>query len=121
MSFTIKQTGIKKIMLALQRVEVTAPKMMAVISTEANERHAQAYRRRKIPIDTGRLMRSLTVPANPDRRVRISKKGISIGCQVPYAKYQRHRIRKLTSAELKYIFREPVLLLLQEVLAGRKE
>ena len=121
MTFKIQQLGVKKVMLALQRVEVTAPKMMKVIGDEADIRHAQAYRRRVIPYDTGRLQASLCGTWHPERKVTVTQKGISIGTEVPYAQYQKHRIRALTSTEMKYIFIEPVLLLLQEVLAGRRE
>ena len=120
MSFKISQLGFKKVRLALQRIQQTAPRMMAVVADEANQRHARTYRRRTIPVDTGRLRRSLTDPASSDRLVLVQKKGITIGSLVPYAMYQRHRIRELNRTELQDVFVQPVMLLLQEVLAGRR-
>ena len=121
MSFKISQKGLPQIMLALQRIQTTAPKIMQVVGKEANSRHARAYRRRSIPEDTGRLQRSLRETNNADRRVEVTRQGISIGTDVPYAKYQRRKIRPLTSQEMHYIFVQPILLLLAEVLAGGRE
>ena len=89
------------------------------MSREANRRHAATYRRRRIPRDTGRLQDSLTFESHPDREVRVTPKGITIGTLVPYAKYQRRRIRPLTRDELVDIFLDPITLTLQEILEGR--
>jgi len=119
LSFKISQTGDKEIKRALLRIEQTAPKMMKEVSKEANRRHAATYKRRTIPRDTGRLEDSLTTESHEDREVKVTDKGITIGTLVPYAKYQRSRIRELTRAELVDIFIEPITQTLQEILAGR--
>lgn len=61
----------------------------------------------------------MTFESHPDREVRVTRRGIIIGTNVPYAKYQRARIRPMTRDELAYIFREPIEESLAELLAGR--
>tara|TARA_R110002012_G_scaffold294395_1_gene490527 strand:- start:684 stop:1046 length:363 start_codon:yes stop_codon:yes gene_type:complete len=120
MSFSVQQTGSKKIARALLRIRQTAPRMMREVSKDANRRHAAAYRRRRIPRDTGRLQASLTAESHPDRFIIVQQKGIRIGTDVPYARYQEHRIRRLTRDELVDIFIHPIMETLSEILAGRR-
>ena len=119
MTLKITQSGSKKVELALLRIQQTAPRMIREVSKEANIRHAKTYRRRFIPRDTGRLQDSLTFESHPDREVIVQQKGMTIGTNVPYAGLQRHRIRELTRDELVFIFVEPILEALRELLAGR--
>jgi len=119
MSFSMTQSGIKSIMRSLDRLKSESPRLIRLTSKEANRRHALTYRRRRIPRLTGRLQDSLTFESHPDREVRVTRRGIVIGTNVPYAKYQRHRIRPMTRAELVHIFLEPIQESLQELLAGR--
>jgi hypothetical protein len=93
--------------------------MIREVAREANRRHAATYRRRRIPRDTGRLEDSLTFESHPDREIIVQQKGMTIGTNVPYAKYQRHRIRPLTKQELDDIFVTPIMEALRELLAGR--
>ena len=118
MTLIIKQTGFKQVMRALQRLEQTAPNVLATVEKECNRRHARTYRRRSIPRDTGRLQDSLTFESHPDREINLTRRGLIIGSRVPYAKYQRHRIRNLSRDELKAIFVAPILEELREVLQG---
>ncbi len=93
---------------------------MGEVASEINRNHAQVMRRRRIPRDTGRLEDSLTRPSSPDRRVTVSGETITIETLVPYAKYQRQRIRPLNRAEIKEIFTDPILeSFLQSIREGR--
>ena len=123
MSFSVQQTGFKSVRLALLRLRAESPSALKNIKNEANARHAETYRRRSIPVDTGRLKRSLTLenpPMTGDREVVLSKSGLKISCYVPYAKYQKYRISNLTRHELKYVFVEPVLEELREFLQAKR-
>ncbi len=119
MTLIIKQTGFEKVMRALQRLEQTAPGALVAVAKECNRRHARTYRRRFIPRDTGRLQDSLTFESHPDREINLTRRGLIIGSRVPYARYQRHRIRNLSRDELKSIFVAPILEELREVLQGK--
>ena len=119
MTFKISQTGSKRVASALLRLQQTSPRMIREVAKDANRRHAAAYRRRRIPRDTGRLEDSLTFESHPDREIIVQQMGMTIGTRVPYARYQRHRIRPLTRDELTDIFVQPILEALQELLAGR--
>ena len=119
MSFSITQKGVKDVHNALFALAQRSPRLLIESVDEVNKRHAQAYKRRTIPVDTGRLKTSLTTVSNPDRLVIATVKYIEIGTKVPYAKYQRKRIRELTSQEVKFIFVEPILESFRELLAGR--
>jgi len=119
LTFKISQKGSKRVASALLRLQQTSPRMIREVAKDANRRHAATYRRRRIPRDTGRLQDSLTFESHPDREIIVQQKGMTIGTNVPYARYQRHRIRPLTRDELVDIFVQPILDALQEVLAGR--
>lgn len=107
MSFSFSQRGTQRVRRALQAL--TRRGRLGEVRDEINRRHAQAMRRRRIPRDTGRLEDSLTQPSSPDRRVAVSGETITIETLVPYAKYQRQRIRPLNRAEIKEIFADPIL------------
>ena len=119
MSFSMSQSGSKRVVRSLERLKASAPRLVRLTAKEDNRRHALTYRRRRLPRDTGRLADSLTFESHPDREVRVTRRGIVIGTNVPYAKYQRSRIRPMTRDELVNIFLEPIQELLQELLAGR--
>ena len=119
MSFSLKQTGVKKVQNALFALAQRSPRLLIESVDEVNKRHAEAYKRRRIPVDTGRLKRSLETVSNPDRLVIATVKYIEIGTKVPYAKFQRRRIRKLSPREMRFIFIEPMLESFRELTAGR--
>ena len=84
--------------------------VMREVSSEINAAHAAAMRRRRIPVDTGRLRGSLTQTNHRDRILKVYDDGVEVGTRTPYAKYQRHRIRKLTAQERREIFIKPIQL-----------
>lgn len=119
MSFSYSQTGLKSVQRRLQALTDRAPHALRDVAQEANTRHAQAYRRRRIPEATGRLKASLTQERHPERVVRITRRGLTLGTRVPYAQYQEQRIRRLSPRELRDIFIDPITQHLTEVLRGR--
>ncbi len=108
MGFSLKQRGTKEVIRRLERIQQAGPHMMRRVATEANRRHASAFKRRSIPEDTGRLKASLTSMTHKDRVVSITKERIKIASTVPYAQYQAARIRKLSVIEMKEIFIVPI-------------
>ncbi len=119
MAFSHKQAGIKKVYNALFALAQRSPRLLVESVNEVNKRHAEAYQRRWIPVDTGRLKKSLTTVSNPDRLIVTTVKYVEIGTKVPYAQYQRYRINKLSSREIKYIFVDSILESFRELVAGR--
>jgi len=118
MSFSFSQRGSQRVRRALKALIRRG--RMGEVASEINRNHAQVMRRRRIPRDTGRLEDSLTRPSSPDRRVTVSGETITIETLVPYAKYQRQRIRPLNRAEIKEIFTDPILeSFLQSIREGR--
>ena len=120
MTWSFAQSGTKRVRLALLRLSKSAPRLLVDVAKEVNRNHAIAMRRRPIPYDTGRLDRSLATESSPDRLVTTTPTGVSIQSLVPYAKYQRHRIRPLNRQELQEIFITPIVLDVAELLAGRR-
>lgn len=106
MSFRVTHSGTR----ALKRkMEALARRgYLREVAGEINRRHAAAMRRRRIPYDTGRLEASLTQTSSPDRRVTVTDNSIEIATLVPYAQYQRQRIRRLTTQERREIFVKPI-------------
>ena len=109
MTFSVTQRGVKSVQRSLFALAQRSPRLLIDAVDEVNKRHALAYRRRRIPRDTGRLEDSLTFERHPDRRVIATVTHITIKTAVPYAKYQRRRIRPLTRPELKEIFIDPMV------------
>ncbi len=113
MSFTMSHTGDRRLLQKLERLKVAGD--WRPLTKEMNAAHARAMSRRQIPIKTGRLKASLTRPVHPDRVVMSDRRGLSISTRVPYAKYQRKRIRRLNRAELREIFIKPIELAFEAV------
>lgn len=120
MSFKISESGSKQLTLALLRLRQSAPKLLKSAVNEIDRRHAAAYRRRFIPRDTGALQASLRFVGAPGRQVVETESGVEIGTLIPYAKYQRQRIRELSRVEKREIFVLPVLEEVRELLTGRR-
>ena len=119
MSFELTQKGVKGVKNALFALAQRSPRLLIDAVEEVNKRHSEAYKRRKIPRDTGRLENSLTFLRHPDRKVIATVKYVAIKTAVPYAKYQRARIRPLARYEMKEIFINPMLENFRELAAGR--
>lgn len=108
MSITITQRGGEELRRKLARLQGAGADVMRRVLADANREHAAAFKRRAIPEDTGRLKASLTQTRHTDRIVTATKDAIKLGSSVPYAQYQRKRIRELSRAELKAIFVTPI-------------
>lgn len=102
-------TGMDRVRKKLASLASRGRTVMREVEQEANRRHAAAMKRRRIPVDTGRLKGSLTEPNHPDRKVSSDARSITIATNVPYAQYQRDRITpRLSGQELKEIFILPI-------------
>jgi hypothetical protein len=68
-----------------------------------------AARSLQIPIDTGRLRASLTVPGHPEQDVTVTQTpagwGASLASTVPYARYQLPRVARRTLTQTRALAR----------------
>ncbi len=112
--FSVSRFGNKMFIAKMQRLKQAG--QLKEIAGEINKAHAAAMLRRFIPVKTGALKRSLTVPGDANRIFREHRAGFEIGSKLIYAKYQRRRIRELNFAERKEIFVTPVELAFNNIL-----
>jgi hypothetical protein len=104
--FTVSGLGSKLFAAKMERLKQQG--RLKEVAQEINTAHADAMRRRPIPVKTGALRRSLTVVGDAERIFREHRNGFEIGSRLNYARYQRRRIRELNATERREVFVKPV-------------
>ncbi len=117
MAFTVSQGGSAAIRRRLDAIRRAG--RVTEVAAEADRRFTRTMRRRGIPVRTGRLKASLTQTGHKDHVLRVGKDRITIGTRVPYAQWQRKRIRRLNRAEKVFIFLDPIREMFRRIIAGR--
>lgn len=120
MTFKLSQSGAARIAGKLSKLQSVAPRMIREVWKEANVRHSRKFRARFIPWDTGRMQASFRGETGPDREMIVQEKRMSINSLVPYAIYQWYRVPPVTKQDLSFIFTEPMVKKINDILEGRE-